>query len=184
MGTRQKHLTKKGTAQGTGSIKSILNVSKLHVAITWEATKTGVFHNFFVSSAVSYMLQPVSHYSCQSEFAIRCVFPVGSVQWGRCAFLLHPGPPAAMLPQEPQTRLILRSRQPPVKRKSFSEQETTLYVLPKTKEWTYTTKTTKTHHPILLHEMLWFCLLQHEDSRCTLKINIFQTAEVIKPYFI
>jgi len=89
-------------------------------------TKTGPFHDLFVRSAASYMLQPASRYSCQFAVAIRCVFPVGSVQQSRCAFLLHHGPPAATHPQEPQARLILRSRQLPLRRKSFSEQEATL----------------------------------------------------------
>lgn len=45
-------------------MKSILNVSKLHVAVIEEVTNSGLFHDFFVSTAVSYMLQVVSYYSC------------------------------------------------------------------------------------------------------------------------
>lgn len=64
----------------------------------------------FLCTAVSYTLQAVSYYSCQFQVAIRCVFPVGSAQQSRCAFLLHLGLHAATLPQEPQARPILQSR--------------------------------------------------------------------------
>lgn len=75
-----------------------------------RSKKTGLFYDSFVSTAVSYMLQPVSYYSCQFKVAVRCVFPVGSAQQSRYAFLIHLGLHAATFPQEPQASLILQSR--------------------------------------------------------------------------
>lgn len=54
--------------------------------IKLQVTIVVPFWDFSVSRAVSYMLQPASHYSCQYEVAKRC-FPGGPQQTGVHSFL-------------------------------------------------------------------------------------------------
>lgn len=157
-GKRLKCLTQKGAAEGTGSTKSTLNVSKSDVDFKWEATKPGPIprlccRNSFIRASACFTLQlPIRgcHEVC---------FPSGLRQ-SRCAFLPHLGSSAAMLPQEPQARRTSSKEEKPL-----WTGETMLARLCQTKDWTSRTiKAIKTS-PSPVKEAQQSCLLQHEDSR-------------------
>lgn len=157
-GKRLKCLTQKGAAEGTGSTKSTLNVSKSDVDFKWEATKPGPIprlccRNSFIRASACFTLQlPIRgcHEVC---------FPSGLRQ-SRCAFLPHLGSSAAMLPQEPQARRTSSKEEKPL-----CTGETMLARLCQTKDWTSRTiKAIKTS-PSPVKEAQRSCLLQHEDSR-------------------